>query len=228
VFDRQVQEIQIGEPNVLPVFSENLRGLKPEETREFATEMENNPQLPTSIRGKRVFCKVELLALRARELPELDDAFAQGLPGEFAGLDELRQKMREQFEKNADRKATEQAQEALLDQLVEQTGIEVPEFLIQKRVQERARRSIRRCVIITRRSRCVSNWNIRKRSSAPSNSVWASVASRAWRCARLFAAVAWLPSRRRSLICAGTSISFAIGASFRPPACWTSSPRAGR
>ncbi|HNC46936.1 MAG TPA: hypothetical protein PLU80_22380, partial [Acidobacteriota bacterium] len=80
----------------------------------------------------------ELLALRARELPELDDAFAQGLPGEFAGLDELRQKMREQFEKNADRKATEQAQEALLDQLVEQTGIEVPEFLIQKRVQERA------------------------------------------------------------------------------------------
>ncbi|MBI4749788.1 MAG: trigger factor [Acidobacteria bacterium] len=146
VFDRQVQEIQIGEPNVLPVFSENLRGLKPEETREFATEMENNPQLSTSIRGKRVFCKIELLALRARELPELDDAFAQGLPGEFAGLEELRQKMREQFEKNADRKATEQAQEALLDQLVEQTGIEVPEFLIQKRVQERAQSFVQNLV----------------------------------------------------------------------------------
>lgn len=131
-----VEECVIGKSPTLPAFSDALRGLKVNETREFEISFPEGAVAP-QYAGKRIFCRVTLKGLRVKELPELDDAFAQGLAGGFESLADLRQKLREQYERESDQRAQEQANGDLLDQLVERTGVDVPDVLVAHRVNER-------------------------------------------------------------------------------------------
>lgn len=133
---RHEEEIQIGDPKSDPVFSEQLNGLKVNETREFTVLFEEQHGVPDLV-GKNVFCQAELLSLRVQELPELDDAFAQGLPGEFKDMADLREKLREKFERDVEKAAIQQVHDDLVNQLIERTGVEVPDTLVHERAKER-------------------------------------------------------------------------------------------
>lgn len=132
------EDVELGKPTVLAVFNENLKGMRVGETRVFETTF-GEERVPEDLKGKRVSFKATLESLRRKELPELNDDFVKGLPGDFADLADLKTKLRERFEKEADREATDRTDTELLDQLVERTNVEVPDLLVRERINERLR-----------------------------------------------------------------------------------------
>jgi trigger factor len=76
---------------------------------------------------------VTLNSVKERELPELDDDFAQ-LASEFDTLDELRADLRQQAERSKAIEQGIQARDRLLDALLEASDVPVPEALIEAEV----------------------------------------------------------------------------------------------
>lgn len=76
-------------------------------------------------RGTTKTVRVELMDVKRKELPELDDAFAREL-GDFESLDALRAAVRTDMEANATREADAQVRQQLVDQIIEANPFEVP------------------------------------------------------------------------------------------------------
>ena len=74
-----------------------------------------------------------LKELKEKELPELNDDFAQEV-SEFENLAELRNSLEERFKKENEDNAKAKKQEALLNELVKHATFDLPETMIQQEV----------------------------------------------------------------------------------------------
>jgi trigger factor len=125
-------EIELTEGRFIPGFIDGIIGMKPDETKEVSvTFPEDYPQ--GDLAGKPAVFTITLKELKERELPELDDDFAQEV-SEFETLAELRESLESRFQKEAEQKTNQSKQEALLNQLVEQMDVELPETMIRREV----------------------------------------------------------------------------------------------
>jgi trigger factor len=88
----EAMSIRIGDTETLPEFTENLRGVSPEEEREFYVKYPEDYG-SERLAGKNVKFRVVVKNVRRRELPELNDEFARDL-GDYQTLDELRDAIR--------------------------------------------------------------------------------------------------------------------------------------
>jgi trigger factor len=85
-----------------------------------------------SLAGKTVRFDVEIVDLKAKELPALDDDFAKD-HGRSDSLAELRAKIRADLEAQASARADAAVREALLEQLIARHGFDVPPSLVDRR-----------------------------------------------------------------------------------------------
>jgi trigger factor len=85
-----------------------------------------------SLAGKSVDFEVEVVDLRAKELPPLDDEFARD-HGRSETLDALRARVRADLQRQADERADSAVREAILDQLIARHPFEVPVSLVDRR-----------------------------------------------------------------------------------------------
>ncbi len=85
-----------------------------------------------SLAGRTVQFGVEIVDLRAKELPPLDDDFARD-HGRSDTLAELRARMRADLERQAQERADGAVREAILDQVLARHPFEVPASLIDRR-----------------------------------------------------------------------------------------------
>jgi trigger factor len=109
--------LHIGDPETLPEFSENLRGVSPEESRDIeVTYPDDYGQ--ERLAGKTVKFRVTVNGVRRRELPELNDEFARDL-GDYQNLDELREAIRSSIRAEREYAAQQEAKSKLVDKLVE-------------------------------------------------------------------------------------------------------------
>jgi trigger factor len=83
-------------------------------------------------RGKTVTFDVEIVALKAKELPTLDDDFAKD-HGRAESLVDLRAKVRADLEAQATHRAQSAVSDALLEQLVARQAFDVPPSLVDRR-----------------------------------------------------------------------------------------------
>jgi trigger factor len=83
--------------------------------------------------GQEAQVTVTVQAVKERQLPELDDDFAQ-LASEFDTLDELRDDLRGQAARSKQFEQALQARERLLDHLLESVEIPIPEGLVSAEV----------------------------------------------------------------------------------------------
>jgi len=83
--------------------------------------------------GETALISVTVNAVKVRELPELDDDFAQ-LASEFDTVDELRADLREQAARSKSIEQGVQARDLILPTLLEQVDIPVPQGLIDDEV----------------------------------------------------------------------------------------------
>jgi len=85
-----------------------------------------------NLAGKTAEFEVEVLDLRTKELPPLDDDFARD-HGRSETLVELRGKIRDDLQRQAEERAERAVREALVEQLLARHQFEVPESMIARR-----------------------------------------------------------------------------------------------
>lgn len=130
-------EIEIGAEATQPEFSENLRGVKPDDVREFRVVYPEDFN-SKGLAGKTVDFTATVLAVREKELPELNDEFAKS-SGEFETIQDMRDKVRESLTQNAAAEADNRLRENLLTQLLETHVFDVPTVLVNEGVESRLR-----------------------------------------------------------------------------------------
>ena len=85
-----------------------------------------------ALAGKTVHFDVEIVDLKTKELPLLDDEFAKD-HGRAESLAELRARIRTDLEAQASARADAEVQQALLDALIARHGFDVPPSLVDRR-----------------------------------------------------------------------------------------------
>ena len=126
-------EIEIGGKAALPEFTENLRGVKPDDVREFRVVYPEDFN-SEGLAGKTIDFTATVLAIREKELPEVNDDFAKNC-GDYESVQDMREKILEGLTKNAEANAEGGLQADLISQLLETHPFEVPTVLVNQQVQ---------------------------------------------------------------------------------------------
>ncbi|MEU4656683.1 trigger factor [Streptomyces sp. NPDC023723] len=121
----------IGSGELLEGIDEAVKGLAAGGEATFTSELKGG-----SAAGQAAEVTVKVSQVAARELPELDDDFAQ-LASEFDTLDELKADSRKRLENMKQYDQATQAQERVLDKLLELVEVPVPEKLLEDEVGTR-------------------------------------------------------------------------------------------
>jgi trigger factor len=124
----------VGQERVLPGFQDQLKGMKPDETREFDLAFPTGDEIEEQLRGKTGHFTVTLKELRQKVLPELDDDFAQGF-GDFADLAALRVDIARRLERNAIDAARHAFADRIIEYAVANATLELPDILVDQEVE---------------------------------------------------------------------------------------------
>ncbi len=127
-------EVELEEGRMIPGFVEGIVGMEVSASRDVnCTFPESYPQQEAA--GRPATFTITLVDLKTKELPELDDAFAQQA-SDKGTLAELRAELETRLKEDAERRHQANRQEALLEALVEQLEVELPETLIQQEMRQ--------------------------------------------------------------------------------------------
>jgi trigger factor len=119
---------EVGSGNMLEGLDEALVGMSADETKEFTAALAGGDRV-----GDEAACTVTVTAVKERELPELDDEFAQ-LASEFDTLEELRADIVRAAGNDKKMGQGVAARDQLLDTMLERVEIPVPESVIEAEV----------------------------------------------------------------------------------------------
>jgi trigger factor len=144
----------IGAEETLESFTENLRGASTGETKRFRSEYPKDYP-DAKLAGKTYDYAIEVLGIKEKKLPELNDEFVkdamagQGQGAEATGittLAELRQRIRQNLDAAKEQRESAQAREKILELLVKRHDFPVPEALIENQLDVRLERVVRSLV----------------------------------------------------------------------------------
>ncbi|UED86384.1 trigger factor [Streptomyces profundus] len=121
----------IGSGQMLEGLDEAVTGLAAGGTATFTSELRGG-----SGAGQEAEVTVSVESVSARELPELDDDFAQ-LASEFDTLEELRDDSRRRLTEERTYQQATEAQEKVLDALLELVEVPLPEKLLAEEIKTR-------------------------------------------------------------------------------------------
>ena len=127
----------VGHEQSVEEFSDNLRGVKTDETRSFEIRYPDDYQ-SKKIAGKKVAYTVMVKEIKERQLPELNDDFAKDVG--FDNVEAFRDKVREDLATQAGNIAEKKARGELLDIIIGRQPIDVPECLVAEELGEYTRR----------------------------------------------------------------------------------------
>lgn len=134
-------QVLIGGPETLPGFTENLTGASPGDEKEFDVTYPADYGRET-LAGKTVRFRVGVKGLRRKELPELNDEFAQDL-GDFRTLDEVKDAVRKSIMAQRQSEAQREAKDKIIEKLVETNDFPVPEVFVDRQIENRVEQRLR-------------------------------------------------------------------------------------
>jgi trigger factor len=133
--------LHVGDPDTMTGFSEALRGMSPEEEKEFeVTYPEDFGQ--ERMAGKTVRFRAKLTTIRTKELPELNDEFAQDL-GDYQTLDDLREAVRKAIFHEREYASQQKAKDQLIGKLIQTHEFPVPEAYIERQIESQLENQFR-------------------------------------------------------------------------------------
>ncbi len=119
---------EVGSKNMLDGIDEALVGMTAGETKTFSAPLAGGDH-----EGRDAECVVTVQSVKERELPELDDDFAQ-LASEFDTLAELRADVVKQAEQAKRFEQGVQARDRILEQLLDSVDVPVPDGIVEAEV----------------------------------------------------------------------------------------------
>ena len=123
--------VQVGSGNFNAEFERNLVGLTPGSETRFTVALPADFANPL-LAGKEVEFQVKIDDIKEKSVPELDDAFAQNLGGNFQTLADLRTAVREDIIKVRERERQAYLENEVVSQLLARLTFEVPPSLISQ------------------------------------------------------------------------------------------------
>jgi trigger factor len=118
----------IGDERMIPGWEDHLVGMEIGATKGFDITFPDDYRVE-DLRGKQAHFEVELLDLRERLLPELDDEFAKST-GDVATVAELRDEIRDALQKRAEAEARHAFADRIIDFAASNASVELPEVMI--------------------------------------------------------------------------------------------------
>jgi len=134
-------QIEIGGNDTLEGFTTNLMGMTPGEEKDFEVTYPEDYG-SERLAGKTVTFHATLKSIRKKELPELNDEFAQDL-GDYRTVDELREAVRKSIFAQRQHEAQEQAKNLIIDKLVDAHDFPVPQVFVDRQIKSRVEQMVR-------------------------------------------------------------------------------------
>ena len=127
-------DLTIGSHSFIDTFEDQLVG------KNIGEEVEVNVTFPEEyhapdLAGKPALFKVKLNGIQTKELPELDDEFAQEV-SEFDTLDEYKADVRKKLEEKKEKEAATAKEDAVIAKIVENATMEIPDAMLDTQVRQ--------------------------------------------------------------------------------------------
>lgn len=128
--------LTLGSHSFIDTFEDQLVG------KNIGEEVEVNVTFPEDyqakeLAGKPAMFKVTIKEIKVKELPELDDDFAQDV-SEFESLDEYKEDVRKTLSQRKEAQAKNAKEEAVVEKIIENATMDIPEPMINGQVRQMA------------------------------------------------------------------------------------------
>lgn len=132
--EREVTDFQLDmrEDRFIPGFVDGIVGMELNQSKEIVVQFPAD-YFQTQLANKTVAFTVTLKDLKARELPDLDDDFAQEV-SEFATLAELRASLEARVTEEANDRTRSNKENALITELLKHVEVDLPATMINREV----------------------------------------------------------------------------------------------
>ena len=127
-------ELELGSGTFIPGFEDQLIGAKAGEDRDVNVTFPEHYHAP-ELAGKPVVFKCKVKAVQAKELPELDDDFAQDV-SEFDTFEEYKKSVADKKMEEAKDQADAQMENELVNKIVENATIDLPQAMIARQADQ--------------------------------------------------------------------------------------------
>ena len=124
---------EVGSGNLMEGLDDAVRGLSADESTTFGTALLSGPNA-----GQDAEVTVTARSVKTKELPELDDEFAQ-TASEFDTLAELREDVRTRLARTKTLSQGAQARDKIVEHLLEVVEVPMPETLVEREIEWRNR-----------------------------------------------------------------------------------------
>jgi trigger factor len=135
-------DVVLGGEGVVQEITDQLIDAKPDDEKTFTVDYPAEFSAK-GLAGKQIEYVVQVNAVRIRELPELDDDWAQSLSEEIETLEQLRTKVRSDLEQQVGNESDNRMRGALIRQLVDAHAFELPERLVEHQTEHRLESVVR-------------------------------------------------------------------------------------
>jgi trigger factor len=131
----------VGAEETMEPFNENLRGANVGDHKNFDVEYPADYPDP-KLAGKKFHYAVDVLGIKTKKLPELNDDFAKDV-SDATSLGELEKKVRDGLEHERDHRQKDLQREKILAELVRLHEFPVPDSLVEHQMDVRLERVVR-------------------------------------------------------------------------------------
>lgn len=128
------QELTIGSKRFIPGFEEQLIGAAIDEEREIQVTFPEEYHAK-DLAGKEAVFKCLIHEIKVKELPEVDDEFAQEV-SEFDTLDAYKEDIKEKLFKDKEAEAKRAKEDAVIQKIIEGASMEIPDAMIDFQTEQ--------------------------------------------------------------------------------------------
>jgi trigger factor len=134
------QLVELGSGRLVPGFEDQLQGAKGGEDRDVTVQFPDDYGAE-QLQGVEAVFSVTVHEVQEKQLPELDDAFAEEAAG-VDSLDELREDIGQRLSEEDGTAVEREFREAVIDTLMLKAEVEIPDSLAQARASELLERTL--------------------------------------------------------------------------------------
>ncbi len=126
-------ELELGSHSFIAGFEEQVAGMNIDETKDVNVTFPKEYHVK-DLAGKPAVFAVKLLAIREKQLPEIDDKFAQDV-SEFNTLDELKADTKSKLLSKKEEEANKDFENKLVDAYVSRAQVSIPEVMVNNQIE---------------------------------------------------------------------------------------------
>ncbi len=126
------QTLELGSGTFIPGFEEQIVGMKSEEEKDITVNFPEDYRA-THLAGKEAVFHIKLHDVKEKELPALDDEFAQDV-SEFDTLAEYKESIRKRLTERAEEQAKAATERNVLAEVAKNAEFDVPECMVDSQI----------------------------------------------------------------------------------------------